>query len=87
MFLDTLDRVPKTSLKDDDACPICASAYLDDKYPLVVSLRCQHKFDLECITPWLKLHTTCPMCRAEVQKARVEPVKDDSEEEYDDTYG
>lgn len=86
-FLDTLDRVPKSSLKVDDACPICATPYLDDKYPLVVSLKCRHRFDLECITPWLKLHTTCPMCRADVQTRRLEVTEVDSEEEYDDTYG
>lgn len=86
-FLDTLDRVSKSAIKADDACPICATPYLDDKYPLVVSLKCRHSFDLECITPWLKLHTTCPMCRAEVTKARQVVVEPDSEEEYDDTYG
>lgn len=86
-FLDTLDRVPKQTLKPDDSCPICATPYLDDKYPLVVSLKCRHSFDLECITPWLKLHTTCPMCRAEVQKSRQAIILEDSEEEYDDCYG
>jgi hypothetical protein len=31
-----------------------------DKYPLVVRLPCHktHMFDLECIQPWLKLHST-----------------------------
>lgn len=86
-FLDTLDRIPKGSLTLEDSCAICATPYLDDKYPLVVQLKCRHSFDMECITPWLKLHTTCPMCRAEVQKARRIEVPEDSEEEYDDTYG
>lgn len=86
-FLDSLDRVPKKSLSADDSCAICATPYLDDKYPLVVNLKCKHSFDLECITPWLKLHTTCPMCRAEVQKPRQPIIVDDSEEEYDDCYG
>lgn len=86
-FLDTLDRIPKNSLTLEDSCAICATPYLEDKYPLVVQLKCRHSFDMECITPWLKLHTTCPMCRAEVQKARQIEVPEDSEEEYDDTYG
>lgn len=31
-----------------------------DPYPLVVRLPCHisHIFDLECIQPWLKLHST-----------------------------
>lgn len=86
LFLDSLDRVPKGAIKADDSCSICATPYLEDKYPLIVQLRCRHQFDLECITPWLKLHTTCPMCRADVQAAK-QIIVDDSEEEYDNTYG
>lgn len=85
-FLDTLDRVPNGDLKDDESCPICSTRYVEDQYPLVVMLRCRHIFDLECITPWLKLHTSCPMCRADVLTRKVE-VSPDSEEEFDDTYG
>jgi hypothetical protein len=55
LFLDSLDRVPLTRLKKDDTCAICAEAYLDDQWPLVVELRCRHRFDLDCISPWLKL--------------------------------
>jgi hypothetical protein len=86
-FLDTLDRVSKKALRADDACPICATMYIEDKYSLIVQLRCKHRFDLECITPWLKLHTTCPMCRAEVQTPKTITLANDSEEEYDNTYG
>lgn len=62
-FLDTLERVPKNVLqKDGDAmCPICSVQFLEDKYPLVVALACKHRFDMDCISPWLKLHTTCPL--------------------------
>ena len=87
-FLDSLDRVDTKTLTKDDSCPICATPYLDDKYPLVVRLKCSHQFDLECITPWLKLHTTCPMCRGDVRKSQTAPIQyEDSEEEYDNTYG
>jgi len=84
-FLDTLDRVDKKSLKKDDTCPICATPYLEDQYPLVVKLRCGHKFDLECIGIWFKERSTCPMCRQAAEKPKPEPVPND-EEEYDDTY-
>lgn len=68
LFLDTLDRVPKSKLKPDDACPICQNVYLEDNYPLVVRLRCRHMFDLECLGPWLKLNNSCPMCRSEAER-------------------
>lgn len=84
-FLDTLDRVDKKSLKKDDTCPICTTPYLEDQYPLVVRLRCGHKFDLECIGIWFKEHSSCPMCRQGVEKRKPIVIPDD-EEEYDDTF-
>ena len=65
-----------------------------DEYPLVVRLPCndKHMFDLECIQPWLKLNSTCPLDRkdlAEKKKAPPPPPKkedEEEEEEYDDMY-
>lgn len=69
-FLDTLERVPKKALRPDDACPICAEKFLDDPYPLVVELQCHHshRFDLDCVGPWLQIKGTCPMCRTDLKK-------------------
>lgn len=91
-FLDTLDRVPKKSLKKSDLCPICGSLFLDDEYPLVVQLPCSskvpHKFDLDCIAPWLKMNGTCPMDRDDLRKRKIEiPKAEPEEEEWDDLYG
>lgn len=89
-FLDSLDRIPKKKIKAADECAICATSYLEDPHPLVVRLPCnpKHHFDLDCIGPWLKLHSTCPLCRKDLL-AKREPIvaDDDSEEEWDDTYG
>ncbi|KAF2494813.1 hypothetical protein BU16DRAFT_540060 [Lophium mytilinum] len=88
-FLDELERVPNKSLKKDDECPICCNPFLDDEFPLVVRLPCHenHRFDLDCIRPWLKLNDTCPLDRKPLIKKK-EPVKtdDDEEEEWDDLY-
>jgi hypothetical protein len=91
-FLDTLQRVNAKKLKDDDTCPICTNEYKSDSHPLVVELPCnsKHRFDLECIGPWLKLNKTCPLCRVDVTKRKKEIVKYvDSEEEEKgwDMYG
>lgn len=45
---------------------------LQDPYPLIVRLPCHpsHLYDLECITPWLKLHTTCPLDRTELLQGK-----------------
>ncbi|KAI2628759.1 hypothetical protein GGR54DRAFT_361562 [Hypoxylon sp. NC1633] len=91
-YLDTLDRVPRKKIGQDDNCPICAERFLDDPYPLVVELPCggHHEFDLECVGPWLQSKGTCPMCRQDLTKKKViEVPKDDDEEEdeFDGLYG
>lgn len=88
-FLAELDRVPKKSLKKDDSCPICSNTFLDDPHPLVVRLPCHkdHIFDLDCITPWLKLNPTCPMDRQMLLKKKEPPPPPDEDDgEYDDMY-
>lgn len=111
-FLDSLERVSINNLpnKETADCPICTNKFIDDKYPLLVKLPCNvqqvngkkvngHIFDLECIGPWLKVNSTCPLCRfdvLEVNKKRKEKLEqelrkakeaDDEEEEDWDDYG
>ncbi|KAK5661940.1 hypothetical protein OQA88_10050 [Cercophora sp. LCS_1] len=82
-FLDGLDRVARKRLKEDETCPICAEKYLDDQYCLVVELPCHHshRFDLECVGPWLRSKGTCPLCRKELAKKKEVVVQDDDEED------
>jgi hypothetical protein len=85
----------------------CLYIYLtnrEDKYPLVVRLPCHktHLFDLECIQPWLKLHSTlvdnkmnranecsCPLDRKDLLQKKPEIKTDvsDDEEVWDENYG
>lgn len=71
-YLDELERVPKKALGKDDTCPICAERFLDDQWPLVVELPCHrtHRFDLECVGPWLRLNGTCPLDRKSLIKKK-----------------
>ncbi|KAI0553941.1 hypothetical protein F4679DRAFT_391028 [Xylaria curta] len=93
LYLDNLDRVSRKKLQSNptDACPICAERFLDDPHPLVVELPCHgsHKFDLECVGPWLLSKGTCPMCRKDLtEKKTIEIPKDDEEDEdVDGLYG
>lgn len=46
-------------------CVICVDDMtLGDKATL---LPCNHFFHGECVTPWLKVHNTCPVCRRSVE--------------------
>ncbi|KAI1777146.1 hypothetical protein F4818DRAFT_338282 [Hypoxylon cercidicola] len=88
-YLDGLDRVPRKALARDDGCPICAEDFLADPYPLVVELPCpgRHRFDLECVGPWLLSKGTCPMCRHDLTKKKAVEIPEDDEEELDDVDG
>jgi hypothetical protein len=47
-----------------------------------------HKFDFECIRPWLKLNPTCPLDRKNLieKKKPPPPPAGEEEEDYDDYY-
>ncbi|KAI6780999.1 uncharacterized protein J7T54_003141 [Emericellopsis cladophorae] len=85
-FIDTLDRVTKRRLKPEDDCAICKIPYLEDEYPLVVQLPCagKHRYDLECVGPWLRSKGTCPMCREQLGKRKQIIVEDEEEDENPD---
>ncbi|CAF1133202.1 unnamed protein product [Rotaria magnacalcarata] len=52
-----------TNIKADDKCAICLSEYIVNEK--LKRLRCKHYFHSECIDPWLKTSTRCPICRGE----------------------
>lgn len=92
-FMADLERIPKNKLQKDWECPICAQPFVDDPYPLVVKLPCndKHRFDFDCIRPWLKINTTCPLDRKDLKPKKKEsappPVDDDEEDDYNGLYG
>eukprot|EP00127_Corallochytrium_limacisporum_P002770 Clim_evm14s139 gene=Clim_evmTU14s139 len=48
--------------KEPRACPVC----FDPLDAVKVRLRCGHMFCDPCLTQWLKIESTCPVCRADV---------------------
>ncbi|CAM0955646.1 unnamed protein product [Alopecurus aequalis] len=71
-------------------CAVCltASEEADD---LRLLPHCSHAFHPECIDPWLEARTTCPLCRANLEKplpphaavAIAMPVQEKEQEEED----
>jgi len=92
-FLDGLERVPRRAYaRTDDRCPICCDEFRAAEYPLVVELPCHpaHRFDLECVGPWLLTMGNCPLCKTDFgdkKKKKPAPPPDDEdgeEPEFDD---
>ncbi|CAF3330464.1 unnamed protein product [Rotaria socialis] len=56
-------RKTSKSSSTDEKCAICLSEYKNGE--TVKRLRCKHFFHPECIDPWLKTSTQCPICRGQ----------------------
>ncbi|CEP10883.1 hypothetical protein [Parasitella parasitica] len=57
--------------KDREAdCAVCKDQF--EPKEQVIQLPCEHIFHDECIKPWLKLNSTCPVCRHSVLPAQQE---------------
>ena len=67
----TIEMYPKTLIgesgrlipkSDYNSCPICLTEY--QPKDIVRTLpNCSHYFHANCIDEWLRLNTTCPLCR------------------------
>ena len=49
-------------------CTVCHDDFVADAE--VVQLPCRHCFHEHCILPWLEGHSTCPVCRKQLQQDR-----------------
>ncbi|KAJ2963479.1 hypothetical protein NQZ79_g1560 [Umbelopsis isabellina] len=61
-----IDALEKKTLDESDIekyshCAICTDDFVKDDE--VVTLPCEHPYHKDCITPWLKVNGTCPVCR------------------------
>ncbi|CAF1971877.1 unnamed protein product [Rotaria magnacalcarata] len=56
-------RKTSKSSSTDEKCAICLSEYKNGE--TVKRLRCKHFFHPNCIDPWLKTSTQCPICRGQ----------------------
>ncbi|KAF5202006.1 E3 ubiquitin-protein ligase atl6 [Thalictrum thalictroides] len=51
-------------------CAVCLNEFEDDE-TLRLLPKCDHVFHPECIDAWLSSHTTCPVCRANLEEPTV----------------
>lgn len=46
----------------EDSCPICYEDLEQDSSSKLIN--CMHEFHIECIHQWLKIRSSCPICRS-----------------------
>eukprot|EP00494_Astrolonche_serrata_P032359 UN32628 len=57
-------KMTKSVLKEGKECAVCQDPFKVAEKG-VTQLPCKHYYHKECVTPWLKSHNTCPICRKE----------------------
>lgn len=58
-------QVEQQHIDNNEECAVCKETFtLSDN---AKRLPCRHFFHEDCIIPWLKMHNTCPVCRAELR--------------------
>jgi len=55
--------------KPKENCPICLCT-LKSYFNKTMRLKCGHFFHLNCVTDWLIVNPTCPICRTKIIKNR-----------------
>lgn len=57
----------KVAMEDSSSCAICQDAFKVDMESVVV-LPCSHVYHEDCIGPWVKRISSCPICRRPVDE-------------------
>ncbi|CAN0015820.1 unnamed protein product [Phaeothamnion confervicola] len=57
----------------EDMCSICLGDYEAEEE--VYLLPCTHLFHEQCLSMWIKDHSTCPFCKAELNTRMTEPSR------------
>lgn len=61
-----------SGLAEGTDCSVCLSEFQDDE-SLRLLPKCSHAFHVTCIDTWLKSHTNCPLCRANIVFVNASP--------------
>lgn len=58
---------------DDDAVCVVCQDMLYQKHETIATLRCghEHEYHFECIKPWLRGNSICPLCRVQLLKTNI----------------
>ncbi|GLJ38565.1 hypothetical protein SUGI_0786330 [Cryptomeria japonica] len=62
------------NFKDGLSCTVCLSEFEENENARLLP-NCNHSFHVECVNMWFYSHSTCPLCRANVEKQPDESVQ------------
>lgn len=60
--------IPLTGIDEPETCSICIDEFKQEQD--LRRLPCRHRFHKNCVDEWLKISSTCPNCKAELQEGR-----------------
>ena len=60
------DNIEMHASDDATSCPICLRDFRIEKSDICRPVSCSHAYHRSCITGWLELHETCPLCRSDI---------------------
>lgn len=58
---ETIKGLPTVNIGTNLHCAVCLDEFIIGSE--AKEMPCKHKFHGDCITPWLELHSSCPVCR------------------------
>lgn len=68
IILDTAGRKRSVSAEDAECC-ICLTRYKDNE--LLKELPCTHLFHVGCVDQWLKINSSCPLCKRQLNGSMI----------------
>ncbi|CAL5038854.1 unnamed protein product [Urochloa decumbens] len=69
----SLQRKVADAGEEAAACSVCLGAFESGEIVKLLPV-CLHLYHAECIDPWLRKHSTCPVCQSETDPAMVMDV-------------
>jgi hypothetical protein len=65
LLLLPFEQYARPAGRTNSACAICLSAYQEGEHVRQLP-QCGHMYHAGCLDPWLRLSSTCPVCRGGV---------------------
>ncbi|XP_077091838.1 RING finger protein 148 [Siphateles boraxobius] len=62
-------------VSEDTSCVVCTDSFTHNEQ--VTVLPCRHLYHKKCIEPWLLEHPTCPMCKYNILKSKIDEEGDE----------